>query len=310
MSSLKKPLNVGAGRHIWGCVLRTHPHICRPESSTRSFCSGLMNKAQIREILGDLKAAVRLGQSEAIEMALDGLRALPIVEANDRFEAGFLSQLIRPAGEILSRLSAARLLPLLDDRPAALRAVGAAALAQRFLIGEDVNPEMIIRPARDARPEVRAALGETLREAGEAHPERLLHLVETWLRDPSPKVRTAALTALPALSPSYGEDILALIAPLKDDEDPGVCAAIVEAMQTIAQSGSAESVLRQVSAWGAEPRPNVWVISRTLSGSWAASHPREVKSILRDLYAKVGKTKEIAHALRALERHGVKIEIE
>jgi len=47
MSSLKKLLNEVSGRHIWGCVLCTHPHICRPESSTRSFCSGLKDVSSI-----------------------------------------------------------------------------------------------------------------------------------------------------------------------------------------------------------------------------------------------------------------------
>gem|GEM_PF-17195 len=40
-SPLKKLQNEAAGRHIWGCVRSTHPHICRPESSTLSFCNGL-----------------------------------------------------------------------------------------------------------------------------------------------------------------------------------------------------------------------------------------------------------------------------
>jgi len=42
MCSPKKLVKEGRGRHIWGCVLRTHPHICRPESSTRSFFSRLV----------------------------------------------------------------------------------------------------------------------------------------------------------------------------------------------------------------------------------------------------------------------------
>gem|GEM_PF-3976511 len=41
MSSLKKLTSEAAGRHIWGCVRSTHPHICRPKSSTCGFCSGL-----------------------------------------------------------------------------------------------------------------------------------------------------------------------------------------------------------------------------------------------------------------------------
>ncbi len=269
-----------------------------------------MSKAQTREALGDLKAAVRLGHPGAVQTAIDGLRALPKVAANDRLSEGFLDQVVHPAGEIMARLPADQLLPLLGDRLAALRAVGAAALAQRHLAGKDVSQSALLAPAKDPRPEVRIALGKALREVGEAHSECLLRLVTAWLPDKSPRARTTALTALPALTQSQGESIIALVKPLIDDEHPEVHAALVEALRTFAQSGLAKPVLGLLADWGAEPHPNVWVITRSLSGSWAASHPKEVEDILRRLHAKVGKTKNITHALRALERHGAGIEIE
>ncbi len=268
-----------------------------------------MNKSQIRELLGNLKVAVRLGHPDGVEIALDDLRAIPVVAANDQLNEGHLDQLIHPIGEILSRLPASQLRPLMEDQFTGLRAVAAVALARRYLTGKEANQRMLIVLAKDPRPEVRAALGETLREVGEPYPQLLLQLLETWLRDSAPKVRATALIALPSLTQSHSETIIKLIKPLKDDEDRDVRAALVDALQAIAQKDLAEPVLGMLTDWSAEPHPTIWVITRALSGSWAASHPREAETIIRNLHAKVGETKSITNALRALQRHGVKIEI-
>ncbi len=269
-----------------------------------------MNKSKIRQILGNLKAAVRLGLSDTVTLALDGLRAQPQVAANDHLSAGHLDQLVRPAGDILSRLPADQLLPLVNDTLATLRAMGAVALAQRFFSGEDVNQSVLLVPGKDPRPEVRIALGETLRNVGEANPERLLRLVETWLGASSPKLRATALVALPALTESRGKEIINLLKPFKEDQDHDVRAALVEALQTIAQKDLAKATLSLLEDWSTEPHPNVWVITRTLSGSWSAAYPEEVEALLRNLHAKVGQTKSITNALKALERHGAKIKMD
>jgi len=41
MTPLKKLCEKDTVRHIWGCVLRAHPHICRTGFSTLAFFSGL-----------------------------------------------------------------------------------------------------------------------------------------------------------------------------------------------------------------------------------------------------------------------------
>ena len=168
---------------------------------------------------------------------------------------------------------------------------------------------MLIVLAKDSRPEVRSALGGTLRDVGEAQPEHLLRLVESWLGNSSPKVRATALIALPALVPSLGADIIKMIEPLKADQDRDVRAALVMALKAIAQNQLALPVLALLTDWSAAKYPSIWVITRTLSSSWAVSHPQEVETILTNLYAKVGETKNITNALRALERHGLKINI-
>ncbi|MBC8506141.1 MAG: HEAT repeat domain-containing protein [Anaerolineales bacterium] len=269
-----------------------------------------MNKSQIRELLGNLKAAARLGHPAAVEIALDDLRAVPIIAANDHLSEGHLDQLVYPVGDILARLPASHLRQLLEDQFTALRAVAGVALAKRFLTGKEANQKMLFVLAKDTRPEVRTALGETLRKVGEAHPEHLLHLVESWLRDSSPKVRATALVALPAMVSSQGEDVIKLLEPLKADEDRDVRAAMVKALQAIAQKDVADLVLTLLTDWSTAKYPNTWVITRTLSGSWAVSHPLDVETILSNLHAKFGKTKNITNALRALERHGLLIKIE
>lgn len=268
-----------------------------------------MQKAQIREFLNDLKISTRFGQAESVEAALDDLRSLPGVAANQRLSEGFLSQLVKPAGKLLAKLPLGQLQPLLDDRLAALRAIGGVALAEQYLTGKDISPKLLLVPARDTRPEVRTALGETLREGGEAYPERLLPLMQSWLTAPFTGVRETALLFVPVLASTYEGEVFSKLKTFIDEEHPEVRATLVTTLQTLAQRGSAEFVLELLAHWVTEPRPNVWVIGRTLSGSWAVSHPVEVKSILHTLQAKVGERKSITNALKALARHGLIIEI-
>ncbi|MBC8496932.1 MAG: hypothetical protein H8D37_04650 [Chloroflexi bacterium] len=74
-----------------------------------------------------------------MEIALADLRSLPVVAATDRLSEGFFAQVIRPAAVTLARLPTNQHLPLLEDPLAALRAVGAVALAHDYLTGKDVD---------------------------------------------------------------------------------------------------------------------------------------------------------------------------
>ena len=266
-------------------------------------------KAKTRELLRDIKAAAIFGQPETIELALNGLRTIPAVAANDRMGGSLIEQVVLPAGRSLSRLESKHLRPLLDDPLAAIRAVGAVGLAHRFLLEKDAGQKDLRRPGSDPRPDMRAALGRSLFEAWEANPERLLHLGAEWLAQPSPRLRHSALIFIPALAPAYGQRVVGLLKTLGADEDRDVRAALVDALKNLAGAGLAESVLGLLAAWVTESRPNSWVVCRTLSGSWAASHPSEAESILQELQSKTGKTSDISNALRALKRHGVEINL-
>ncbi|MBU0512574.1 MAG: hypothetical protein KKD28_04745 [Chloroflexi bacterium] len=264
-------------------------------------------KAKIRELLRDIKAAALFGQPETIALALDRLRSIPAVAANNRMSGSLTEQVILPAGLSLSRLESKHLRPLLNDPLAAIRAVGAVGLAHRFLLDKNTTQKDLRRPGSDPRPDVRTALGRSLFEAWEVDPERLLNLGTAWLAQPSPKLRHSALIFIPALAPTYGQHIVDLLEPMGADEDRDVRAALADALKNLAGAGLAESVLGLLAAWVTESIPNSWVICRVLSGSWAASHPAEVESILQELQSQTGKTSDISNALRALKRHKVSL---
>ena len=266
-------------------------------------------KTEIKQLLRDLKAAAALGRPEAIDVTLNGLLSFPGVGSNDRMEEGFIEQVILPVGKLLTSLKSSQLRPLLDHQLAVGRAIGAAALAYRFIEGQDVGQKDLRKPAGDTRPDVRTALGRTLFVAADAAPEKLLNLGTTWIMQPAPKLRHTALIFLPVLGSYYGERIIDLLRSLGSEDDRDVRSALVDALNHLAQSGLAESVLGLLVLWSSESRPNSWVICRVLSASWAADHPAEVGSIVRDLATKIGETSEISNVLKALKRHGMEIEI-
>ena len=266
-------------------------------------------KTESKQLLRDLKAAAMLGRPGAIDIALDGLLGLPGVASNDRMDAGLIEQVILPVGKALTTLQSSQLRPLLDHQLAAGRAIGAVALVHHFVEGKDATQKDLRKPAGDARPDVRAALGRTLFTIANADPEKLLNLGTTWIMQTSPKLRHTALVFIPALASHFGARIVGLLGPLGADEDRDVRAALVDALKALGHTGLANSVLELLLMWGSESKPNSWVICRVISSSWAADYPEEVEAILRGLESKVGKSSQISNAVRALARHGLEIKI-
>jgi len=262
-------------------------------------------KSNYREFLTDLKAAALIGHPDGVAMALDGLRDQPLVAANQRMSEAFIAELLLPAGRILASLPAVDLRPLLGDPSAAVRTIGAAALACRSFVEVDVTSKDLHRAGGDPRTEVRAGLGGALSEAAYLDPSHLFSMGADWLKDPSPRLRQTALTFLPALASSHGERLLALYAALGKEDDNQVRAALVAALVGLARASQAGPILDLLAFWASGPSPNTWVIAKTLSASWAAAHPARALAILETIQSRAGKTKEITNALRALERHRV-----
>ena len=268
-------------------------------------------KNKPNQLLRDLNAAILLGNPEAVDLALNGLLALPGVAANDRMDEAFIRKVILPVGQALNPLSTSQLRPLLKNSLAAGRAVGAVALAHQFVRGGQHATEKDLRhPASDPRADVRGALGQALFSGANRAPEKVFSLGADWLANPAPKLRHTALLFLPALSETHGARVVELLAPLSADEDFEVRKSLVEALTNLGRGGLAESVLGLLEQWAATAHPNSWVICRTLSASWVTEYPQTVETILRAVKSHSrGESSEISSALKALERHGLTIQL-
>jgi hypothetical protein len=268
-------------------------------------------KAEIRELIADLKAAIWIGHPESLQVALDGYRGMPEISGNAALSQAFLKQAILPLGEVLAspRLDIKQIDTLLDDPLAGVRALGAVAVAGRFLAEQGVVVDDLDRPARDQRAEVRIALGETLvRQAGQ-NPKRLQALVSDWFGESardvqSSRLRHSGLIALRGLIPDFGDEVLTLLANLPTESDREVRLAHSETLISVAESGREEAVYRLLVTWSAEDEPDTWMIAKTLSAAWAARDLSQSEAILQALERRVGEDRAIERAKRSLARHG------
>ena len=267
-------------------------------------------KSEIRELVADFKAAVRIGHPESIQVALDGYRALPEIAGNAALSQAFLEQVSLPIGEVLAfpRLDVEQLYSLLDDPSAGVRALGAVALGVRFLAGQGVAADDLQRSGRDHRAEVRVALGETLARYARQDPQRLLALVGDWLGNGAEaggswRLHHSALFALRGLIPDYGDQVIPMLAALPKESDRDTRGAHVETLTMLAENGYRQSVYEILERWVAEEEPDAWMIAKTLSSAWAAVDLRHSETILNALERRVGEHRAIERTKRALSRY-------
>jgi len=267
-------------------------------------------KSEIRELIADIKAAVRIGHPESLQVALDGYRILPEVAGNAMFNQSFIRQTVLPLGEVLAypRLDMKYIETLLDDPLSGVRALGAVAFGVRFLEGQGVDAHDLRRPGRDQRPEVRMALGEALAKHAQENLVLLLALVNDWLGrgggTPSARLRLSALIAMRGLISDYGDELIPLLNASPAESDRETRGAHIEALISAAESGHETVVYELLATWAAEPEPDTWMIAKTLSSAWAARDPAEAEAILQALEIKVGEDRAIERAKRSLARHG------
>ena len=268
-------------------------------------------KAELRLLENDFKAAARIGQRESLEGAFARLRALPEAASNQPLSEAFLSRLVPAlaASLALPRLPAAALRPFLKDPLVAVRSVAAAALGKRYQAGLEAPLQDLLKAGRDARPEVRRSLAESLGEAGAGDPARLWELVTPWIQDSSPRLRHSALLALakrseePGFIAERGRELLEQLEGLQSDPDPEVRGGLAAVLTAAARNGLHAPVLDALQRWAGEPEPSSWVISQVLSAAWAAQHLDRAGDILKTLEARTGLTRYVTNARRALERH-------
>ncbi|MCH7480976.1 MAG: hypothetical protein IIC79_06255 [Chloroflexi bacterium] len=259
-----------------------------------------------RTVLTDLKAAVRIGHPESIQAALDGLRALPEVSSNQTLHEDFVSKAIVPMGIILStpRLPFAIITSLEGDALAAIRAVAAAAYAVRYVEDESTAVDDLARWSNEPRAEVRAAFRLGILHSVDQRPRRALSLVSFCLASESPRLRQLGLQIIAGLPEEHCAAVIPILSSLNSESDPDINTDLVNAMNALANKGYAMDIISLLNDWIHADKYRSWVVTRTLSSSWAAEEPQAALGILRQLALQNGAHKQIVSALRALIRHG------
>jgi hypothetical protein len=262
--------------------------------------------AAIRDLITDLKAAVRIGHSDSIQAALDGFRALPEVASNQPLSDDFLSKALLPLAVVLAnpRLSIDIIKPLAQDSSAALRALAAAAYSLRYLQGGGITRDELTRFASDPRSEVPAAIVQAILSQVEKNPDKLNVLIKEWLNTDTPIFQQVGLQLVAGLHPEHCAEVIPLLSHLSAISDPDRNAAHVAALNSLAQKGFSVDILSMLKEWLQANSDSDWIITKTLSSSWAAGEAQAALEILHQLALQKCPHKQIVSALRALIRHG------
>jgi hypothetical protein len=269
-------------------------------------------KPEIRAILRDIQAAARIGHTESLWAALDGLLDLPALSGNRTMDEATLSQVVLPvAGAIAgSRLNHAALRPLIGNQYAVFRAVAGAALAEQFLKGSNGTRLNDLKAlSQDPRRDVLEAIRRVVLESGETSSDRQEELYEAWMASPSPRTQTLAIQILPNLPQAV---ILEKIEHLKNGAltvQPEVKKALGKVLAVLGAGGHAPQVLAILSAWARKPEPDSWLICASLSKPWASEYAEESLAILTQLATQTGPKKRIRKVLESLHRNGAKDEV-
>ena len=263
-------------------------------------------KSAIRAVITDLKAAARIGHPDSIQAALDSLRALPQVSSNQTLSDEFISKAILPMGIIIakSRLSIDLITSLADDPLTALRALSAAAFAVRYLEDDSISVEDLTRWMNESRAEVLAALRYGILHSVEKQPERVLSLVSLCLASDSPHLLQIGLRFVVSLPVEQCAGVIPMLSSLNSDSDPDINSDLADALNALANKGFTMDIMSILSEWTRAKTGSLWVITRTLSSSWAAGEPQTALGILRQFVLQNGAHKQIISALRALIRQG------
>ena len=270
-------------------------------------------KTDLRTLLRDIQAAARIGHPESVWAALEEVLEYPQIAGNHHLDDAFLRQVVLPVGQALAHplLQQAALRPLITHPLAGMRAIAGAALAERYLKGMNgTGLKDLGQLAQDPRQDVRQAVLLACALPKSSAPDKQTEIFESWLVQPSPRLQGLALQLLPYLP---DKTVFAQLPKLEDyspPQEPGVRRALSEAVSKLGQGEYGSQVFVLLSAWAENPDRYYWVITRSLSRSWAASHPNESLAILTHLAEIKGGRKKILNALKALQSHGAKTEVQ
>ncbi len=261
----------------------------------------------LRQTLTAIKAALRIGHSESLDIALDSFIELPQVAGNPLMSHEFINQAVLPIGRLLSGSPLLKQLQqdMLESQYAAIRAISGAALAYGVFNGKDTDGRGLQKLAGDSREDVRLALQLAMTEAGADKPDQMAALCREWLAQPSPRLQATALSLLPMVP----GQAMGMIESMETPNDPLVRAALSESLAVLAAQDQAEAVLQLLHSWAALGEVHAWVVCKTLAYSWAAESANEALAVIEKLAGQIGPEKQVKNTLEAIARHGAEPQV-
>ncbi|MBT3241418.1 MAG: hypothetical protein HON98_11015 [Chloroflexi bacterium] len=263
-------------------------------------------KSEIREIITDIKAAVHVGLEETLWLSLDALLDLPEVSGNPKMEESFILQVILPIGETLatSNLTVDQLKAISKNSYAAFRSISAVALTFRYFSTDGELLRDLEGFIQDPRRDVRSSLSISAAKFGTNDQTKYKNLIDQFIQLNSPNSISVAISLLPTVADEYPNMAFAYLAQIPFSNDNELRRVFSEALTSIAQAGQGNGVLDLMNKLENRKEDYLWIITKSLSSSWAIEYPEKTFVILKNLTKKYQSHKLIRNAIKAFIRHG------
>lgn len=268
-------------------------------------------RSEIREIITDIKAATRIGLEDSLWLSLDSLLDLPQISGNPRMEEVFIRQVILPIGEMLaeSNLRIDQLHPIGKTSHAAFRAICAVALTIRFINRNEGKVQELDAFGQDPRPDVGLSLAMTAKKHSGGNLIKLNELVTHFLKSKSSRTLSVAIRLLPAIAEYNSIMAFDYIQRIPYQTEPEIRLAISETLTEMALAGHGNRVLEYMKELVSQKEDNLWIITKSLSTSWASKYSIKSLEVLKSLIITYQFNKLIHNTLQALIRHGAGAEV-
>jgi hypothetical protein len=262
-------------------------------------------RSDIKEILTDINAALRIQHPESILVALDKILDLPEVTGNQVLEEVSITNIVLPIGNRLS----AKNLPdeiyniLIEAEFAVFRALAAVIAAERNFLSDDIDLSELLNFAQDRR-DVGMALSAALTEKAEFNSDKILKLIDSWIESDSIGLLNISLSLIPSVINAENTGILEKVGALSDTDYPDLKRALADVLIKIAQKGFDSQVLSLLETWEFETGEKEWITLRAFSASWSVKFEDRTLKIIEKIAMSKKEDRQIVKTLSALKRNG------
>ena len=265
-------------------------------------------RADIKEILTDINAAMRIQHTDSILLALDKILALPEVSGNQVLENRSIKSIVLPIGtRLFEKNISIEIYDLLSHSDyAVFRSIAAVITAGRFADDANLDLNIIKEFGQEHRRDVSLALTFALTDGISRSPEKILATAKVLISDPLDRLQIIALNLLPDLFRLDPEDITSLLTKFESDDDPDLKRAFADALISIANHGYTDNSINIIESLNPESSDHNWITLRALSASWAVKHEDQAISLIEGILTTNEESKQIINTLIALKRNGAK----